>query len=46
MEGAVTDRRQWDVPGLETVVSFGVDSAGEPYVLPQDGTEYRVVGEA
>jgi glucose/arabinose dehydrogenase len=43
LDGAVTDHREWDVEGLDGVVSFGADSAGELYVLSQNGTVYRIV---
>lgn len=44
--GAVTDRRTWDVPDLGHVVSFGEDSAGELYVLSESGRVMKIVGAA
>ena len=41
--GQVLDRQAWDVGSLGSVVSFGVDDAGELYILSQSGTVYRLV---
>ena len=41
---SVAERDHWFPPGTVTgLTSFGIDSAGEVYVLPQDGTVYRIV---
>jgi glucose/arabinose dehydrogenase len=40
--GAVTERRNWDVPSPGPVLSFGVDGHGEVYVLALNGTAYRI----
>ena len=42
-DGAATDVREWDVPNLGLVLSFGVDAAGELYVLTADGAVRRIV---
>lgn len=42
VDGAVTDRRTWDVPPVGAVLSFGEDAAGELYVLSSNGTVYRM----
>lgn len=41
-DGAV-DRTEWAVGNLGRVLSFGQDSAGELYILSEDGTVYRIV---
>jgi glucose/arabinose dehydrogenase len=42
--GRVADEREWFEPGtLPGLTSFGVDSAGEMYVLVASGTVYRIV---
>ena len=42
-DGAATDARDWDVPNLGAVLSFGADAMGELYVLTADGTVRRMV---
>lgn len=39
---AVVERREWDVGPLGNVTSFGVDGAGELYVLSTNGRVYRL----
>lgn len=41
--GAVADEREWDVGELGNVQSFGVDDAGELYILSGNGNVYRLV---
>lgn len=41
--GAVTEEREWDVGSLGSVLSFGVDAAGELYILSGNGNVYRLV---
>lgn len=43
--GAATDHRDWDVGDMGNVLSFGVDAAGELYVLSGNGRVYSVVEE-
>ena len=43
VNGAVTSRREWDVPKLDSPTSFGQDSGGELYVTVAGGTVYRIV---
>lgn len=40
--GVATDAREWEVGILGRVLSFGVDGAGELYVLSQNGNVYRL----
>lgn len=40
--GAVTSEREWPVPKLAAVTSFGEDSAGELYITVAGGTIYRL----
>jgi glucose/arabinose dehydrogenase len=40
-----TDHRDWEVGDIGNVLSFGVDAAGELYVLSANGRVYRVVEE-
>ena len=41
--GAATDHRSWPSGGLSQVSSFGVDAAGELYVLNLGGQIYKIV---
>lgn len=41
--GAVTERRTWNVPNLGNVLSFGEDASGEVYVLSANGSVVRIV---
>jgi hypothetical protein len=36
-------RRQWVLPALRSVTSFGVDAGGEPLVVSHEGAIYRLV---
>ncbi len=40
--GRVTSRTLWDVRSLGSVMSFGVDGAGEIYVLSDNGNVYQI----
>ena len=42
---AATDQRDWSVGNLGGVTSFGVDAAGELYILSSNGRVYRLVKE-
>jgi glucose/arabinose dehydrogenase len=42
VNGAATDRRSWNVPGVGAVLSFGEDAAGELYILSGNGSVYRL----
>lgn len=42
--GRVSDHREWTVDDLGSVVSFGVDSAGELYIISQNGRVMRFAG--
>jgi hypothetical protein len=35
--------RDWTVPSVGSVLSFGQDAAGELYVLSANGTVYQIV---
>lgn len=39
---AVTDKRQWTLPNVGNILSFGQDSAKNMYVLSQNGRVYRL----
>ena len=41
--GNVSDETEWDVGDLGRVLSFGEDSAGELYILSENGNVYRLV---
>ena len=43
VNGAATDHRTWTVGDLGNVLSFGVDAAGELYVLTQNGIVRKLV---
>lgn len=40
--GAATDMREWKVGSLGAVLSFGMDAAGEMYILSDNGNVYRI----
>lgn len=40
--GEVTERREWPLGDLGSILSFGEDAAGELYVLSADGDVYRL----
>ncbi len=40
--GSATDPREWDVGSVGNVLSFGMDSAGELYMLSGNGRVYRL----
>ena len=40
--GAATEQKQWDVGSPGSVLSFGLDAAGEMYVLTADGRVLRM----
>jgi len=41
-DGTVSELRTWDVGALGNVTSFGVDGAGELYVVSQNGKVYKL----
>jgi glucose/arabinose dehydrogenase len=41
--GAAVDQRDWALASIGNVTSFGVDGAGELYMLSSDGRVYRLV---
>jgi len=44
VNGAVTDRREWKIRDIGNVVSFGEDSAGELYMVAENGRIHRFAG--
>jgi len=42
--GATSDRREWKIPNLGHIVSFGEDSRGEMYIVAEGGKLFRVTG--
>lgn len=42
--GAVTEKRSWNMESIGNVVSFGEDSAGELYIVSENGKIYRFAG--
>jgi glucose/arabinose dehydrogenase len=42
--GEAVDQKEWTVPHLGNVVSFGEDSAGELYIVGENGTIWRIAG--
>lgn len=45
-DGEARERREWAVPQLENVMSFGQDAAGELYILTGGGMIYRIIAGA
>ena len=41
--GAAADQREWPIGNIGNVTSFGLDGAGELYVLSSNGRVYRLV---
>lgn len=42
--GATADRREWKIPNLGNIVSFGEDSQRELYIVSEGGKLFRVIG--
>jgi len=42
-DGKVTDRHEWPVGRLGSIVSFGEDSQGELYICTSSGRVYRII---
>jgi glucose/arabinose dehydrogenase len=42
VDGLATERREWAVATVGGITSFGMDAAGELYVLSAGGTVYRI----
>ncbi|HZK78768.1 MAG TPA: PQQ-dependent sugar dehydrogenase [Gemmatimonadaceae bacterium] len=40
--GVVTDRREWALPDVGHIVSFGEDASGELYIVAENGKIFRV----
>lgn len=40
--GAVTEQKDWSFGSIGNITSFGVDGAGELYILSSNGTVYRL----
>jgi glucose/arabinose dehydrogenase len=40
--GQVVDRREWNIPSIGQVLSFGEDASGELYMLSSSGAVYRL----
>lgn len=43
--GKVTERHDWPIGKLGSIVSFGEDSAGEMYICSSNGRVYRIVSK-
>jgi len=41
--GAAVDQRDWPIGDIDNVTSFGLDGAGELYILSANGRAYRLV---
>jgi glucose/arabinose dehydrogenase len=41
--GTATEKITWNVPNVALILSFGEDSAGELYMLSENGSVYRIV---
>ena len=46
VNGRATELRVWRIPGIGAVLSFGVDGAGEVYLLAASGNVYRLKAES
>lgn len=44
LNGVATDKREWTIPDIGHIVSFGEDSSGELYVVAENGRIFRIVG--
>ena len=42
VNGTATDRREWTIPDIGHIVSFGEDSSGELYIVSEGGRIWRV----
>jgi glucose/arabinose dehydrogenase len=42
-DGKVTDRREWQLGRLGSIVSFGEDAQGELYICTSSGRVYRII---
>jgi glucose/arabinose dehydrogenase len=40
--GAITEQHDWGIPSIGPIQSFGRDSAGELYMLSNNGTVYKI----
>lgn len=43
-DGTAADKRSWEIPDIGNVVSFGEDSAGELYIVAENGRIFRFAG--
>lgn len=43
-QGKAIDRREWKIPDIGHIVSFGEDSSGELYIVAENGRVWRIAG--
>ena len=43
VSGTATDQRDWHIPSIGAITSFGEDATGELYITAASGIVYRIV---